>query len=375
MKYLAFYDVNGFDDEKRNYVLAATNKIQYICECLEKNNIHCDIISSSYTYGKRTVPGREMRLSEYITLDIPFSIGRKNKVFEIINRWQMKTSIFLRLLKVKKNETLIVYHSLFYMNLVSFLKKIKKFKLVVEAEEIYGDVIGNKKVSQKEIEFFEGADAYIFPTELLDEKININKKPSVIIYGTYRVEDDRNCKFDDGKTHIVYAGVFALDKGVLTAINSAKYLNSNYHIHIIGFGTENDTERVIDTISELSKYCDCKITYDGLLKGEEYIRFLQSCHIGLSPQSNHADFNETSFPSKVLSYLANGLQVVSIRIKSIENSKVGPLISFYDEDSAETLAKAVEKCCANKQYDSCKIVENLDENFTDKIKEMLENFK
>ena len=372
MKYLAFYDVNGFDDEKRNYVLAATNKIQYICECLEKNNIHCDIISSSYTYGKRNVSGRRMRLSEYITLDMPFSIGRKNKVFEIINRWQMKASIFFRLLKVKKNETLIVYHSLFYMNLVSFLKKIKKFKLVVEAEEIYGDVIGNKKVSQKEIEFFESADAYIFPTELLDEKININKKPSVIIYGTYKVEEDRNCKFDDGRIHIVYAGVFSPDKGVLTAINSAKYLDSNYHIHIIGFGTENDTERVIDTISELSNYFDCKITYDGLLKGEEYIRFLQSCHIGLSPQSNQADFNETSFPSKVLSYLANGLQVVSIRIKSIENSKVGSLVSFYNEDSPEALAKAIDKCHMNEQCDSREFVKNLGICFKEQLIKILE---
>ena len=370
MKYLAFYDVNGFENEKRNCVLAATNKIQYICECLEKNNIHCDIISSSYTYGKRNVPGRRMRLSECITLDIPFSIGRKNKVFNIINRWQMKTSVFLRLLKVKKNETLIVYHSLFYMNLVSFLKKIKKFKLVVEAEEIYGDVIGNKKVSQKEIEFFEGADAYIFPTELLDEKINIQKKPSVIIYGTYQVEEDRNCKFNDGKIHVAYAGVFALDKGVLTAINSAKHLNSNYHIHIAGFGSDKDTKRVIDTIDDVSKLCKCKLSYEGLLSGEDYIRFIQSCHIGLSPQSNQADFNETSFPSKVLSYLSNGLQVVSIRIKTIEHSNVSGLISFYDEDLPKKLADAILSVDVTAPYDSRKKVKDLDKTFVQEIKKM-----
>ena len=103
MKYLAFYDVNGFDDEKRNYVLAATNKIQYICECLEKNNIHCDIISSSYTYGKRNVSGRRMRLSEYITLDMPFSIGRKNKVFDQLRKKGRYTGSDTKIIKTGRS--------------------------------------------------------------------------------------------------------------------------------------------------------------------------------------------------------------------------------------------------------------------------------
>ncbi|MBQ3524275.1 MAG: glycosyltransferase [Clostridia bacterium] len=373
MKYLAFYDVNGFDDEKRNYVLAATNKIQYICECLEKNNIHCDIISSSYTYGKRNVSGRRMRLSEYITLDMPFSIGRKNKVFEIINRWQMKASIFLRLLKIKKNETLIVYHSLFYMNLVSFLKKIKKFKLVVEAEEIYGDVIGNKKVSQKEIEFFESADAYIFPTELLDEKININKKPSVIIYGTYKVEEDRKCKFDDGKTHIVYAGTFDPRKGGVQATLSAiPYLNSKYHMHIIGFGNKEDTESVKNEIERLSQIYECKVTYDGMLIGEDYIRFLQSCNIGMSTQNPEGEFNDTSFPSKILSYLANGLHVVSVRIPVVENAEIGSIIHYYNENNGKQIADAILDISMNASYNSRKIIKNLNNEFVATIKNILE---
>lgn len=47
-----------------------------------------------------------------------------------------------------------------------------------------------KKTSQKEYEFFKIADAFIFPTELLSEKVNTEKKPEVIIYGTYHIEKE-----------------------------------------------------------------------------------------------------------------------------------------------------------------------------------------
>ena len=49
-----------------------------------------------------------------------------------------------------KDSIVMVYHSLGYMSLVKRLKKLKGFKLIIEAEEIYGDVIGDEKTSQKE---------------------------------------------------------------------------------------------------------------------------------------------------------------------------------------------------------------------------------
>ena len=49
-----------------------------------------------------------------------------------------------------KDSIVMVYHSLGYMSLVKRLKKLKGFKLIIEAEEIYGAVIGDEKTSQKE---------------------------------------------------------------------------------------------------------------------------------------------------------------------------------------------------------------------------------
>ena len=128
---------------------------------------------------------------------------------------------------------------------------------------------------------------------------------------------------------------------------------------------------LINTIDEISKKTKCNITYDGLKSGEEYIRFLQSCHIGLSTQNPNAAFNDTSFPSKVLSYMANGLKVVSVKIKALETSDVIDLLYYYDEQKPEKIAKAITAIEINDNYDSVNFIKNLDEKFKEELVEFL----
>jgi glycosyltransferase involved in cell wall biosynthesis len=280
--------------------------------------------------------------------------------------------MFFYLLKnTKKGEKVMVYHSLGYYGMIKLLKKLKKINLILEVEEIYADVIGNKKIRDKELEFFKLADAYVFPTELLNDLINKSGKPYVIIHGTYQVEEDRNVSFNDDKIHVVYAGTFDQRKGGVQAAASAKYLTSDYHVHILGFGTKDDTEQIKNVVSESNVEGKGTVTFDGLLSGEEYIKFIQKCQIGLSPQNPDAVFNSTSFPSKVLSYMANGLRVVSIRIPSIEKSSVGGDIYFYEKQTPEEIAKTIISVDLKNGYDCRAKIGELDEGFKNNIKQFL----
>ena len=112
---------------------------------------------------------------------------------------------------------------------------------------------------------------------------------------------------------------------------------------------------------------------DGLLNGDDYIHFLQSCDAGFSTQQTDAAFNNTSFPSKVLSYLANGLRVVSVRIPSLERSTVNPLLYYYDGNSPEAIARAVAGIDWKKPYDSRKVIHELDHQFVKGIGELLDS--
>ena len=140
----------------------------------------------------------------------------------------------------------------------------------------------------------------------------------------------------------------------------------------MGFGTEKDKQNLLNEIENISKLQKCSVTYDGCLSGEDYIRFIQSCHIGLSPQNPLANFNATSFPSKILSYMSNGLRVVSINIPAIKNSSVGDFLYYFEEQTPEEIANAIMKTNLNDGYNGRGIIANLDNDFSKNIKKLLE---
>lgn len=357
--------------EQRSIFLAACNKLNYIVERIGKNE-KVEIISASNTTLKLDCPKKEKFLSDNVKLTLLKGYARGGWLTSKISTLKFRFQLHKYLKKnIKSNDTILVYHSLSLINIIKKIKKKTHCKLILEVEEIYGDVLQKQSVIKREEEFFKLADAYIFPTELLNEKINLKNKPNIIIHGTYNVEKQIEEKFDDGRIHCVYAGTFDPRKGGVAAAAAAQFLTDKYHVHIIGFGSESDTKLLINTIEEISKTTKCKITYDGLLKGEEYIKFIQKCHIGLSTQNPNATFNDTSFPSKVLSYMANGLRVVSIRIKALELSAVNDLIYYYDENNAEKIAEAIVTVNIDDDYDSRKFIFELDKNFKEALIEVL----
>uniref|UniRef100_UPI003FEE614D glycosyltransferase n=1 Tax=Candidatus Fimenecus sp. TaxID=3022888 RepID=UPI003FEE614D len=372
ISYMAYYNSTN-SSERRNAVLSSVNKMNYICEALENNGYNTEIVSASGTTEKKFCKSKKVKLTDKTTLKLFSSLPRLNRIVSVIDRVILKTKLFLYMIKnTNKDSIVMVYHSLGYMSLVKRLKKLKGFKLIIEAEEIYGDVIGDEKTSQKEYEFFKIADGFIFPTELLSEKVNTEKKPEVIIYGTYHIEKELPKLFSDGKIHCVYAGTLDPRKGgAIASAESALFLNENYHIHILGFGNEKEKAEMLNTIDSISKKSKAKITYDGLLSGEEYIKFIQSCDIGLSTQNPNGKYNDTSFPSKILSYMANGLRVVSVRIPVVEESGIGKCVYYYDEQMPENIAKAIKTIDFSEEYDSRKTIGVLDKAFIYDLKKML----
>lgn len=375
--YLGYYDVVSNAEENRNHVLAASNKMTYIVSALERAGFCVELISASQTlnaqaYSAKTVPlGEKSRLHLFKTLPWGNKLCRVRSV--LFSKWQVFWYIWRH---VGKGNTLVVYHSLAYVGLVRILKRLKGFRLVLEVEEIYADVTGSDKARKKEYKLFRRADAYIFPTELLNEKLNSEHKPHCIIYGTYQVEENRHYSFNDGKIHVVYAGTFDPRKGGATAAAAAaEFLPEKYHVHILGFGSKADTEQLKQVITKVSEKSAATVTYDGCLSGEEYIRFIQSCDIGLSTQNPNAAFNDTSFPSKILSYMANGLRVVSIRIPAIEKSAIGDSVTYYDTQTPEAIAEAILKVNFDKPYDSRAEIQTLHENFVAQIQSLLEAVK
>lgn len=378
MKYLAYYDTPDNVAENRNCVLAATNKVTYICSAINRAGIPVEIISASASRNRKGCRGKLVPVLDKTTLKLFSCMGTGGLLKKLVGRTLFKLKFFLYLLcSIRKNEKVIVYHGMGYASVVMLLKRLKKFHLILEVEEIYADVSGSEKERKKEFKLFRMADAYIFPAQRMNDLINTGGKPYTLICGTYQAEEDRNAQQDipqwRDKIHCVYAGTFDPRKGGgQIAAEVARYLPAEYHMHLLGFGSKKDMQDMQNTVEQISGLGGCGISFDGCLRGEEYIRFLQCCQIGMSTQNPNAAFNDTSFPSKILSYMANGLQVVTVRIPVVEESPVGQWLHYYDESTPEKIAQAIMRVQQEHIDDSRDVLRKLDKAFVSDIKKLLE---
>lgn len=373
LKYVGYYDSLANESQGRTYSLAASTKMDYIVECLNRIGHEVHVVSASYTRNSRGYRGGVTQLEGRNTLRV-FSTppwgGLLSRAFSIM--WTRAALLLWLIANTRYGERVLVYHSLGYAREVALARRLRGFRLVLEVEELYSDITGSASDRRIEDLVFGAADAYILPAEALNAEVNPRSIPYAVVHGTYRVEVDLKRSFNDGRIHVVYAGTFDCRKGgAAMAVGAARFLDSRHHVHIIGSGSASDTDSVVRMIGEVSSQSDCRVTFDGSLSGVEYTTLIQSCDIGLSTQTSSARFSATSFPSKVLSYMSNGLRVVSSRVPVVEDSGVGDLVYYYDVDDPQRVAEAILNIDFSQHYDSRARLRALDASFTEDLARLM----
>jgi len=349
IKYIGFYDVEH-NDINRISSPAAVNKINYIAGVLNEIGYQVQIISPSWlknSSNKKKIAEETIEISEKISVSFPKSWKSNNKISQGLKILFSMIWLFLYLVrKCKRNEKILVYHSPWLSTPIRLSRFFRRFKLILEVEEIYQDVVQYKKFFRTwENKLLKSADYYIFSTDLLRERLKTKKK-SIILYGEYKIFDQLTMPVEDGKIHLLYAGIIDdVKRGAFNAIEAAKFLDDNYILHIIGFG---EIDKLKKSIEQHNKTYDCKVFFDGSKTGTDYIKYCQKCHIGLSTQSSEGKYLKSSFPSKILSYLGMGLKVVSSSIDCVKKSDISSLVTYYDNDDGESISKAIVKSsCLN----------------------------
>ncbi len=341
-------------DPHREVSLAGEAKMEYILSCFRRLGHGVQILSACP--GGKGQKGSVKPIAEDMVLELLPCLGG-GKISAVLFRMML----FFRLLCfVQPGDTLWVYHSLPLMGPVHLLKRLRPFRLILEVEELYGDVLEKEELRRRELAFFSLADAFLFPTEELNRLGNPGGKPYVLCHGPYHT-DPPGEKWKDA-IHVVYAGSADPRKGVFLAIQTAKYLPETYHIHILG----KKTPEVVAALETV--HPRCTLTHDGILRGKAYRDFLCRCHVGLCTQDAHAAFENSSFPSKILTYLACSLQVVCPDIPVLKHSGVGDLLHAYPADTPQAVADRIRtiKNTAGRER-----IQALDSAFLAQLRELL----
>ena len=371
-----YYLIHFDNKTNRNVTQSAITKGKYVASALASCSSEVEIVSLAYP-TKDSQDEVYYQVSENVICHLFKGKYSNNRIIRYLNHklYDKKIRKYLKQ-NVKKDDIIVVYHSLANMKLVKYIKKNNTDKIVYEVEEIYGDVINDEKTKTKELKAFKNASSYIFSNDYLNSIINTKQLPYVTCYGTYEIPTLYKEAFNDNLIHCLYAGTLAQNKGALNAINVAKYLPNNYLIHILGFGSEKDIADIKNAVNEVNNsYGTTKVIYEGLKLNEEYLKFIQKCQIGLCTQNIDAAFNTTSFPSKILSYMSNGLEVVGVNIAAIKNSKVGQYIQFYNVPDEKEIANAILNINLNNKTNNVDVVKELDKEFKEDLKDMLVKYE
>lgn len=379
MKYLTFFSA----EEERALCLstspAGVTKSRYMVQLLREAGHPVEMVSPAWSKCGRWHFWKafDLALDSNITVHQLATFGTPLRWLTPLQWLHSLLQLFFYLLfHTRAGEPVLVYHSYYVSLPVLLARRLKKFKLLLEVEEIYQDVLSLPGPLRRwETNILHSADGYILSTEALRGEIHCPGKPDLVIHGSYTVEPSRGVPpFGDGKIHCIYAGTLDPVKGgAAAAVAAAALLPENYHVHILGFGSAAQKSALQEQIQQVQRSARCELTYDGLLQGEAYIRFLQRCQIGLSTQVPEGNYIKSSFPSKILTYLANGLQVVSARLPSVEQSGVGDMITYYDAQTPEAIAAAIQAVDLSASCTPTRRLQELHEQARVRLQTMLED--
>lgn len=320
-------------------------KMHYIVDQLKASGNTPEILSFCRLKSSLGIYLNKKKKSQNCHLQYLGGVTGKGKILTKIDFFIKKILfVFWFIFHLKSKDTLVLYHSVELTNLVANLKKFVRRHVIIEVEEVYGySAIEDKPWVDKEIESIKRMDAHICVNDGMLEELSLDPDKFVASYGVGIIPERNVPRFADGRIHVVYAGTIEMKKlGALTAVESAAYFPDNYILHILGFGTEENMNRLKKKILDINSKAGCvKVEYNGYKSGSKLDDFLFSCHIGLSSNVMRPNFANNTFPSKVITYMCHDLSVVLGYAEAFYNVPISQGWSFYHEYKPEIIADAV----------------------------------
>lgn len=329
-----------------NCVVAGMMKMRYVADQIQK--AECDLHILSLVDKQATGFYRSYK-EDYERTHIHYvgGVGGKNPLMGRINSIiKHLTFIFYVLFKTSQKDLIVLYHSYYYTKLLAKLQRFIKRDIVIEVEEIYGyNALGDMSWVDDEIAQIKKFKTFTCVNDGIPQILGLKPEDYVVIYGSAVFPKRTVERFNDEKIHVVYSGTLDYRKmGGPMALEVARLLSSKYMLHVTGYARKSEDEvaikkRIAEINTELGEE---RIRYEGFLSEEDLDKLLFSCHIGLSPNVLRPNFANSTFPSKIVSYMCHDLALV-ISYATAYDFPISEGWVFYHEQTPECIAEAVMK--------------------------------
>ncbi len=254
-------------------------------------------------------------------------------------------SIIKKILK-KYNNCVIIYDASYVSVIPNILKVAKKYdvKTVGIFADIYDYMFDVKRKSNKlsllKIYFrkmvqkaYISTDYYVFLTQAMNNLVNKEHKPYIVMEGIYYPAIKNNCDIDKINKSVMYAGGLSNENGVKYLVDAFCSIDDDITLYIFGTG------ELVDYIkSKTSKH----IVYGGLIDNNQIQEMERKVELLINPRITSNQFTNYSFPSKLIEYMASGTPVLTTKLSGIPNEYYNYFYTLDDESSEGLKLKLVE---------------------------------
>lgn len=307
-----------------------------MCEGLIQNNVIIDTIAilpiNSRNYSKKICKNFQTTSEGVVFNFLPiFNLRFLKQIMLFFHS-------FFRMLRA--NTTHLVYD---YLNLSAskgalLAAKIRKIKTTCIVTDLPDYLFTSKIYIKMYYKVLLKADSFVFLTKKMNERINIKKKPYIILEGHSNSKMNIfSRKPDLTKKIVLYAGLLEEKYGVIDMCKGFQQVcKDDEELHIFGDGTCKKN------ILYFSKY-DSRIKYFGSVPNSIVMEAEGAATLLLNPRPSNDIFTHFSFPSKTIEYMSTGTPVLMYSLPGIPEEYLKYVFIIEDGNPINEIGKSIRR--------------------------------
>lgn len=190
-------------------------------------------------------------------------------------------------------------------------------------------------IDQKSNEIAKG---YILLTEQMNEVVNKNNKPFVVMEGLVDKNFNINNRLEDkyNKFTILYAGGIYSKFGIDYLVQAVERIEED-GIQLLLYGEGELVEKLKKDYQNSNK-----IIYGGTLPNNLIVQEEVKSTVLINPRFSNEEYTKYSFPSKNMEYMVSGTPVVTTRLPGIPK-EYDEHVYYIEEETVEGIKETIEK--------------------------------
>lgn len=200
------------------------------------------------------------------------------------------------------------------------------------------------KATRKTVMRMQNFDGYILLTEQMNEIVNPNHRPYIIMEGLCASQLPE-LYLGKRRKVILYSGsLWKNDAGIEYLVQGFIYAKlSEYELHLYGTG------ELVPWIEKISKEHQ-NVKYMGCVTNSEMVKIQSEAMLLVNPRPSKEEFCKYSFPSKTIEYMASGTPVLMTRLPGVPSEYFDYVYTIEDETS-EGMCKTLEIVLSKEEKD------------------------